>query len=168
MSSDGKRKDVGHYPLPDTVRGSIARLTDLDNIDTDILHQKGAFLLPSRALCDELVESFFAWAFPIVPVVNRSQFMRRYRDDENPPSLLLLQAILLGGSKVCKNPQLMDANGSTTSATRKFYKRAKALYEVGYEDDRVTIVQALVLMGWGWENPEGKLGTVQPRQILLL
>lgn len=148
--------DVVHYPLPDTVKGSRARLTDLDNIEIDILHQRGAFLLPPRVLCDELVESFFKWVFPVVPVINRSRFMARYRDTKNPPSLLLLQAMLLAGSRVCTNPQLMDANGSTTPAAMTFYKRAKALFEANYEDDRVTIVQALVLMGWYWEGPEGE------------
>ena len=146
--------DVVHYPLPDTVKGSRARLTDLDNIEIDILHQRGAFLLPPRALCDELVESFFKWVAPVVPVINKSRFMTRYRDSKNPPSLLLLQAMLLAGSRVCTNPQLMDANGSTTPAAMTFYKRAKALYDANYEDDRVTIVQALVLMGWYWEGPE--------------
>ena len=146
--------DVVHYPLPDTVKGTRARLTDLDNVEIDILHQRGAFLLPPRALCDELVEAFFKWVGPVVPVINRSRFMRRYRDNKNPPSLLLLQAILLAGSRVCTNPQLMDANGSTTPAAMTFYKRAKALYDANYEDDRVTIVQALVLMGWYWEGPE--------------
>ncbi|KAL8838548.1 MAG: hypothetical protein Q9170_002090 [Blastenia crenularia] len=53
----------------------------------------------------------------------------------------------------------MDANGSTTSATRNFYKHAKALYDANYEDDRVTIVQALVLMRCAWEGPQGKLRT---------
>lgn len=147
--------DVVHYPLPDSVKGSRARLTDLDNIEIDILHQRGAFLLPPRALCDELVESFFRWVAPVVPVINKSRFMARYRDSKSPPSLLLLQAILLAGSRVCTNTQLMDANGSTTPAAMTFYKRAKALYDANYEDDRVTIVQALVLMGWYWEGPEG-------------
>jgi len=147
--------DVVHYPLPDTVRGARARMTDLDNLEVDILHQRGAFLLPPRVLCDELVEAFFKWVAPVVPVINRSRFMARYRDNKNPPSLLLLQAILLAGSRVCTNPQLMDANGSTTPAAMTFYKRAKALYDANYEDDRVTIVQALVLMGWYWEGPEG-------------
>lgn len=146
--------DVVHYPLPENVRGSRARLTDLDNVEIDILHQRGAFLLPPRVLCDELVESYFKWVAPIVPVINRSRFMKQYRDSKNPPSLLLLQAILLAGSRVCTNPQLMDANGSTTPAALTFYKRAKALYDANYEDDRVTIVQALVLMGWYWEGPE--------------
>ena len=146
--------DVVHYPLPENVRGSRARLTELDNVEIDILHQRGAFLLPPRALCDELVDSYFKWVAPIVPVINRTRFMKQYQDAKNPPSLLLLQAILLAGSRVCTNPQLMDANGSTTPAALTFYKRAKALYDANYEDDRVTIVQALVLMGWYWEGPE--------------
>jgi hypothetical protein len=146
--------DVVHYPLPENVRGSRARLTELDNVEIDILHQRGAFLLPPRSLCDELVDAYFKWVAPIVPVINRNRFMKQYRDSKNPPSLLLLQAILLAGSRVCTNPQLMDANGSTTPAALTFYKRAKALYDANYEDDRVTIVQALVLMGWYWEGPE--------------
>ncbi|KAK6391127.1 Transcriptional activator of fatty acid utilization, partial [Oleoguttula sp. CCFEE 5521] len=139
--------DVVHYPLPENVRGARARANELDNVEIDILHQRGAFLLPPRALCDELVDAYFQWIAPICPVINRSKFMRRYRDAKNPPSLLLLQAILLAGSRVCSNPQLMDANGSTTPAAMTFYKRAKALYDANYEDDRVTIVQALILMG---------------------
>ncbi|KAI0478955.1 fungal-specific transcription factor domain-containing protein [Xylariaceae sp. FL0804] len=146
--------DVVHYPLPENVRGSRARLTELDNIEIDILHQRGAFLLPPRSLCDELIEAYFKWVHPVVPVINKTRFMRQYRDSKNPPSLLLLQAVLLAGSRVCHNQQLMDANGSTTPAALTFYKRAKALYDANYEDDRVTIVQSLLLMGWYWEGPE--------------
>lgn len=146
--------DVVHYPLPENVRGSRARLTELDNVEIDILHQRGAFLLPPRSLCDELIDAYFKWVHPIVPIVNRTSFMRQYRDPQNPPSLLLLQAILLAGSRVCSNPQLMDTSGSTTPAALTFYKRAKALYDASYEDDRVTIVQSLLLMGWYWEGPE--------------
>ncbi|KIW66614.1 hypothetical protein, variant [Phialophora macrospora] len=146
--------DVVHYPLPENIRGARARLTEPDQMEIEILQQRGAFLLPPRALCDELVDAYFRWVAPIVPVINRSRFMKRYRDTKNPPSLLLLQAILLAGSRVCTNPQLMDATGSTTPAAMTFYKRAKALYDANYEDDRITIVQALILMGWYWEGPE--------------
>lgn len=147
--------DVVHYPLPENVRGARARMHELDKVEMDILHQRGAFLLPPRSLCDELIEAYFKWIAPVVPVINKSRFMRRYRDSKNPPSLLLLQAVLLAGSRVCTNPQLMDASGSTTPAAMTFYKRAKALFDANYEDDRVTIVQSLILMGWYWEGPEG-------------
>ncbi|KAI1961923.1 Transcriptional activator of fatty acid utilization [Ophidiomyces ophidiicola] len=146
--------DVVHYPLPESIRGSRARLTELDSLEIDILHQRGAFLLPPRSLCDELVDAYFKWVAPAVPIISRSRFMKRYRDPKNPPSILLLQAVLLAGSRVCTNPQLMDAHGSTTPAATTFYKRAKSLFDANYEDDRVTIVQALVLMGWYWEGPE--------------
>lgn len=146
--------DVVHYPLPENVRGSRARLTELDNVEIDILHQRGAFLLPPRALCDELIDSYFKSIHPVVPIINKTKFMRRYKDPKNPPSLLLLQAMLLAGSRVCTNAQLMDANGSATPAALTFYKRAKALYDANYEDDRVTMVQSLLLMGWYWEGPE--------------
>ncbi|KAL2153349.1 hypothetical protein VTH82DRAFT_4504 [Thermothelomyces myriococcoides] len=146
--------DVVHYPLPENIKGSRARLTELDSIEIDILHQRGAFLLPPRKLCDELIDSYFKWVHPIVPVINKTKFMRRYKDPKNPPSLLLLQAMFLAGSRVCTNPQLMDANGSSAPAALTFYKRAKALYDANYEDDRVTIVQSLLLMGWYWEGPE--------------
>ena len=157
--------DTVHYPLPENVRGLRARLTELDSIEIGILHQRGAFLLPPKALCDELVEAYFKWIAPIVPVINRSRFMRRYRDPKNPPSRLLLQAMLLAGSRVCTNPQLMDPNGSTTPAAMTFYKRAKALYDANYEDDRVTIVQALILMGWYWEGPEGSCFSMLPLSL---
>ncbi|KAH6631943.1 fungal-specific transcription factor domain-containing protein [Chaetomium tenue] len=146
--------DVVHYPLPENIRGSRARLTELDNVEIEILHHRGAFLLPPRLLCDELIDSYFKWIHPIVPVINKTKFLRRYKDPKNPPSLLLLQAMMLAGSRVCTNQQLMDANGSSTPAALTFYKRAKALYDANYEDDRVTIVQSLLLMGWYWEGPE--------------
>ena len=148
--------DVVHYPLPENIRGANARLTEPDQMEIDILQQRGAFLLPPKGLCDELVDSFFQWVAPVVPVINKSRFMRRYKDPKNPPSVLLLQAIFLAGSRVCTNPRLMDASGSTTPAAMTFYKRAKALFEANYEDDRITIVQSLLLMGWYWEGPEGK------------
>jgi hypothetical protein len=148
--------DVVHYPLPETIRGSRGQMTELDSLEIEILHRRGAFLLPPRELCDELVEAYFKWVAPVVPIINRNRFMRRYQDPQNPPSLLLLQAILLAGSRVCNNSKLMDQNGSTIPASTTFYKRAKALYDANYEDDRVTLVQALVLMGWYWEGPEGR------------
>jgi len=151
----GNTEDIVHYPLPDEIRGTRANRTELDTVEIDILHQRGAFLLPPRGLCDELVDAFFAWVWPVVPVINKTAFMKRYRDTKNPPSLLLLQAILLAGTRVCTNPQLLDAHGSTTPAAMTFYKRAKALYDANYEDDRVTIIQSLILMGWYWEGPEG-------------
>lgn len=146
--------DVVHYPLPENGRGAGGRAAAMDDDDIAILKQRGAFLLPPRSLCDELIDSYFKWVHPLLPIINRAKFMRQYKEQKNPPSVLLLQAVLLAGSRVCTNPQLMDKDGSSTPAALTFYKRAKALYDSNFEDDRVTIVQSLLLMGWYWEGPE--------------
>ncbi|KAJ4202392.1 Transcriptional activator of fatty acid utilization [Fusarium solani] len=145
----------GHYPLPENDRISQASLDRRDDAEVyTILHQSGAFLLPPRSLCDELIEAYFEWVHPIIPIVNRTRFMRQYRDPDDSPPVLLLQSILLAGSRACRSPELVDANGSTTPAGFAFFKRAKALYDANYEADRVTIVQSLLLMGWYWEGPD--------------
>lgn len=46
--------DVVHYPLPENIKGPRAKVSELDSVEIDILHQRGAFLLPPRALCDEV------------------------------------------------------------------------------------------------------------------
>jgi len=155
LTSDNRDDDAVHFSLPDEIRGTSARQTELDKVEVDILEKRGAFMLPPRDLCDELVEAFFQWVWPVVPVVNKTAFMKRYRLAKNPPSLLLLQAILLAGTRVCNNQQLLGTDGTTTHAAMNFYTRAKALYDANYEDDRVTIIQSLILMGWYWEGPEG-------------
>ncbi|KAL2786155.1 fungal-specific transcription factor domain-containing protein [Aspergillus keveii] len=64
--------------------------------------------------------------------------------------------MLLAASKVSKSGRLLQLSDSTTtSASGDFYKRAKALYDAGYETDQVAVVQSLILMGWYCEDPRG-------------
>jgi Fungal specific transcription factor domain len=139
-----------HYQLPlDWEQQSLVS-TGTDDIELEILRARGALTLPPKAVCDELVNAFFTWVAPIVPIINRRSFMKRYHDPNNPPSILLMQAILLAGSRVCPISTSMDP--STPSATL-FYQRAKALHDADHEKDRVTTVQSLILLGWYWEDP---------------
>ena len=140
-----------HYPLP-KVSDDTCAPTRIHELEKEILRLRGALSLPPRELCDKLIQAYFKWVAPIVPIINQSSFMQRYRDPENPPSMLLMQAMLLAGSKVCTTSTLLDADGSPITASTLFYKRAKALFDADYENDRVVIVQALILMGWYWED----------------
>jgi hypothetical protein len=124
----------------------------LDPIEIEILNFRGAFNLPPKPIQDELVDLYFRWVAPILPVIHRTDFLARYRDPENPPSLLLLQAIFLTVSRISNKLEIGDNRG--TSA-RTFFQRAKALYDAGYEQDPVTIVQSLILMSWYWHGPQG-------------
>ncbi|KAF5703218.1 cutinase transcription factor 1 alpha [Fusarium mundagurra] len=141
-----------HFPMPqDTLALSIP--AGLDPLEIQILKRRGAFVLPPKTLCDDLIETFFSWVHPIVPVINRTKFMSQYRDPTNPPSMLLMQCILLAGARISTNPQL-KVDGSTSTAVATFYRRAKALYDADYERDRITLVQSMLLMGWYWAGPD--------------
>lgn len=142
-----------HYPMYGNAELGYSGSTKMDKVELDILHKRGALTLPPRAVSDDLIKTYFKWVAPVMPIINKTRFMQQYRDPNNPPSLLLLQAVFLAGSRACTNAQLMDSNGSTIPAATTFYNRAKALYEASYEDDRIAIVQALILMGWYWEEP---------------
>lgn len=139
--------DAVHYPLPEDAANQHMA-TKMNPEEMDILAKRGALQLPPRDLCEELIDAYFKWVAPVIPIINKSWFMQRWHDLDNQPPLLLMQAILLAGSRVCTTPMLLDANGSPIPAATIFYKRAKALYDADYEEDRVVIVQALILLGW--------------------
>ncbi|KAF5564888.1 cutinase transcription factor 1 alpha [Fusarium napiforme] len=141
-----------HFPMPqDTLALLIP--AGLDPIEVRILKRRGAFVLPPKSLCDDLIETYFSWVHPIVPVINRTKFMSQYRDPSNPPSMLLMQCILLAGARISTNSEL-KVDGSTSTAVATFYRRAKALYDADYERDRMTLVQSMLLMGWYWAGPD--------------
>ncbi|KAK6604217.1 cutinase transcription factor 1 alpha [Botrytis cinerea] len=121
--------DAVHYPLPEDAANQHMA-TKMNPEEMDILAKRGALQLPPRDLCEELIDAYFKWVAPVIPIINKSWFMQRWHDLDNQPPLLLMQAILLAGSR-----------------------RAKALYDADYEEDRVVIVQALILLGWYWEEP---------------
>lgn len=83
------------FDLPDS---------SLDAVEMEILKLRGAFLLPSKELTLGLIESYFEHVHPLMPVLNRTLFMQKFNDPNDSPSLMVLHAVLLCGSRVSKNP----------------------------------------------------------------
>lgn len=125
----------------------------LDPLELDILNRRDAFGLPGREICDALIEIFFSRVAPILPVVNRHDFMRRYHDPANRPSILLLQAIFTVASRFLTDNL---SSGNSANTPRAFYKKAKALYDAGYEQDNIAVIQAVILLGLYWDGLDGK------------
>lgn len=128
--------------------------SSLDLVELEILKLRGAFLLPGPELAHDLIELYFEHVHPLMPVINRTEFMRKFNDPNDSPSLMLLQAVLLCGLRVLNNPLLFDNRGLSDLASLTFFRRAKALYETNYESDPVSIVQTVLLIGSYWEGPE--------------
>jgi hypothetical protein len=143
-----------HYVSSEMWRQPKTITDHLDTIELKTLIERGAFEVPPRPTCDRLLDIFFRYVAPVLPVVNRQDFMQRYKNINNPPSILLQQAIFLVAARFCANDDL-EASSNSIPPPKLFYDRAKALYNASFEQDQITVVQALVLMGQYWEEPEG-------------
>ncbi|KAJ1336022.1 transcriptional regulatory protein AMDR [Microdochium nivale] len=143
-----------HFPMAPRHGQLSTGAKHVDGLEMNILHQRNAFRLPPKDIRNELVAAFFRWVHPIVPVLNKTQFMAEYDDSSKPQSLFLLQAILLAGSQVCKHPKVSGNIEAQRKLSQTFYERAKALYNAGFETDRIKMIQGLILMSWYSQSPE--------------
>lgn len=150
------------------------------NIDTDeilselaILNIKQAFYLPSKHISNAIFETYFENVHPHIPIIHKDLFLRRF-NDPNPnmrPPLILIQVILLVGSRSCKHPALLDSNGKNMASGQILFHRVKSLYDTSLRFEYIgdlkledeghlffnyptILVQVLALLSWYWEGPE--------------
>lgn len=146
--------------------------------EIEILKIKGAFKLPSKFICRQLISSFFEHFHPHAPIIEKESFLRHFDhpDIKQRPPLILIQVILLSGLKLCKHPAVLDSDGSVSTANRIMYKRVKALIDTSLifeyignynNDDKydvddgyvmfnypTTILQTQLLLSMYWDGPE--------------
>jgi transcriptional regulatory protein AMDR len=61
---------------------------------------------------------------------------------------LLLQSILLAGAHVSQHPKVV---GSRSLVKMTLFRRAKALFDMHFENDRMHLVQSALLFTWHFE-----------------
>jgi hypothetical protein len=108
--------------------------------DLQMLRDQNAFELPPESVQTELMASFNTHCAPWTPVVDPKWM------DDSAPSMLLLQAIFLAGSRVSKAH--LDYGSSEV-----FYRRAKLLFFFGGCDNPLISIVAACLLHW--YNPVG-------------
>ncbi|KIW17090.1 hypothetical protein PV08_04281 [Exophiala spinifera] len=100
---------------------------------------------PVRPVRDALVDTYFENIHPGFPVVDEASFRQRYKDPDNPPALIVFQAMLLAAARITDHPQVAASRELTTAV---LFKRAKTLFDLRHEHDRVDLIQAALLMAW--------------------
>ncbi|KAK9778965.1 putative Zn(2)-C6 fungal-type domain-containing protein [Seiridium cardinale] len=137
-----RNQAVHHFPA-----NQISRQYTSHHLDTI---PKEAFHLPSPAVVDDLLANYFRLVNPGFPILDEETFMRQYRsrDPQDPPSLLVLQAVLLVGSHVSRERPDRDELKSA------FFRRAKMLFDARFEWNRDVVVQAALLLTWHSEGVE--------------
>jgi hypothetical protein len=134
--------------------------------DLAYLAAKGALSIPSPNLQNELLNSFTKYIYPQVPVIDMHNLREiiHYSDgDAGKINLLLFQAIMFAGIRYVDSSLLMSEGYSSRKAAEEaFYQKLrvrkrrtrskqkltlrKLLYDLDYENDRLTCIQAVLIM----------------------
>ncbi|KIW91653.1 uncharacterized protein Z519_07621 [Cladophialophora bantiana CBS 173.52] len=125
--------------------------------DLEYLQKKGAFLIPETGFRNELLRCYVQYVHPFLPIIDLRDFLTTVEKNQptNTVSLLLFQAIMFAATAYIDMRYLIAQGYMTRKAARKsFFQRVKLLYDFDYEVDRVTVVQAVLLMTYWYENPD--------------
>jgi hypothetical protein len=141
-----------HYALPLRSKGGLSSKS-CDTTNSELLRLQRVFDVPRVEICHELFGVYFRYVHPHYPILDRLDFSIRYQNPTNPPSYLLLQAVLFMAAGHCSESLLLDAGFTSRYEARlTLFKRAKAIYDADHEPDQVTIVQSLFLMSFWWNS----------------
>ncbi|PLB44163.1 hypothetical protein P170DRAFT_313886, partial [Aspergillus steynii IBT 23096] len=149
------RGDESGFILPQYTR---ALPEHLDQDDIRFLAKKGALSVPATCLRNKLLTSYAHHVHSDMPLLDLDELVRPIitNDVDHPISLLLLQAVLFAAAAFVDIEDLQDVGfESRKHARATFYRRARLLYEFDYEQDRINLVQALLLMSYWEESPNG-------------
>ncbi|CAI4214026.1 unnamed protein product [Parascedosporium putredinis] len=108
----------------------------------ELLRAQGVFSYPDNLVVKEILKAYFQWFHPCFAVVDEPDIWRQYGD--GTISHFLLQAMLFIGCLHCDEDYLRDAGlGGRRRAKYLFYNRAKDIYDVGFEQKKLVVIQAL-------------------------
>lgn len=130
--------------------------------DIEYLQKKGALTIPDTGLRNELLRSYAQYVHPYMPLLDLKDFLTpiEKNDGNNVLSLLLFHAVMFAGTAYI-DMRFLHAQGfeSRKAARKVFFQRARLLYDFDYEIDRITLVQALLLMTYWYETPDDQKDT---------
>ena len=117
--------------------------------DLDFLNAKQAFTYPPQDILNALVSTFLERVYPIYPIVNRQELLQLYQNETLPR--ILLHALCFVASTFCPIAILHRAGFTGRRQARcSYYSKAKALFDTGYENNKIVILQSVILLSfWG-------------------
>ncbi|KAJ6267163.1 hypothetical protein PSV08DRAFT_355673 [Bipolaris maydis] len=124
--------DSARTPAPESLAFSRDILADVSS-------------LPAQEVRDALVKAYFDNVHRSFPIISQSAFMDSYSNPQNPPHLLLFQALLFAGAHSCTHPLVAEDCHAVKSV---LFRRASMLYHLRRENDRAQLIQAPFLFTW--------------------
>ncbi|OAG42859.1 hypothetical protein AYO21_02810 [Fonsecaea monophora] len=124
------------------------------NEDLVYLEKKKAFEIPATIQRNELIRCYIQYVHPLSPIIDLRDFLRAIDQHEpsEPISLMLLQAVMFAGTTFI-DMTYVTGYEDRHAYQKAYFQKVKTLYDLDYEEDRVTIVQCVLLMTNWYERP---------------
>ncbi|KIW31921.1 uncharacterized protein PV07_03508 [Cladophialophora immunda] len=125
--------------------------------DTAYLEHKGVFDIPNTNCRNELLRSYFLFSYPLLPLLDVESFLAPMLKDDTggKVSLLLFYAVMCSGAAHVDMQVLRELGFKSRKLARSaFFERARLLYDLDCERDRVSLVQAFLLMTYWYDARE--------------
>ncbi|UDD55176.1 hypothetical protein AFCA_002815 [Aspergillus flavus] len=140
-----------HYAIPASIAAQTSSAPG--HCAAEPVALSDAVATPSCHIARPLIRAFFELVHPAFPVLDRRDFARLYAQGQVSP--LVLQAVFMVGFTVCSESLVHEAGYSNRERARKtHYLRAKALYDADHEKNPLSVVAAVLLLGFWWSGPE--------------
>ncbi|KAG9072011.1 Transcriptional activator of fatty acid utilization [Linnemannia hyalina] len=127
-----KQKD--HYEWQLETEAALAQLTS-------------QMTMPPQDLADHLIDTYWTYIHPHMPVLHKPLFMRQYKnaDPEKRPPAVLLNAMFSIASRFSDHPEIVGLSDPEDFGV-EYFSRAKRLVDLDMDMPRQASIQALLLM----------------------
>lgn len=155
VSRSGTGRPLLHHAGPASVPSTAASTNNISHPDgmspEDIsyLKTKQAFKAPSDEILEVLITVFLERVFPLYPVINPAEFLLHHKSRKIP--WILLHSVCFIAVSFCPLRTLHRAGYDNRKQARAhFYRKAKALFDIGYESSKIVTLQVAILLSfWG-------------------
>lgn len=127
--------------------------------EINYLQEKGALTIPHDNLRNELIRCYAEVIHPFMPLLDLHDFVATLdcEDGSKRMSLLLFQAVMFAGVASVDMRHLEIAGYSARRDARgDFFIRTRLLYDFDLEEDRITLIQSLLMMTYWYETPDAQ------------
>ncbi|KAB8271122.1 fungal-specific transcription factor domain-containing protein [Aspergillus minisclerotigenes] len=129
--------------------------TTMTDDDREYLQKKGVFTLPKPEVCEGLLRAYFYHVHPIMPVIEVDSILNyQHHGRLGDCNFLLLWSVFFVAVNFI-SPRLYEQEGYVSRKEMKatMYSRAKCMYDNGGERNKVTLLQASLLLGF-WHSEQ--------------
>lgn len=115
--------------------------------DIEYLMAKGAFIYPAKESLDDMLAVFMDRFYPIYSIVDPTELHKVHEERKLP--WILLHSICFVAVTFCDAAMIYKAGfNSRAQARQLYYDRAKALFDLNYEKNKMVLVKVAILLSF--------------------